>query len=138
MLDAPYRELILVFGAAGVGRVAFAVFDGQRVFNQLLLWPVKADAEDARIYDLVYALVKLEQDRIQVKRRSDLLANFAQQFDRVFLRGNLRCLCTDLVRALIDSRFKSSGLRFESIRLAACLLPLVAADNLPRSQGQQQ
>ena len=138
MVDTPDGKLIFVVGAARIRRVALAVFDGQAVFDELLLGPVEADAEDACIHDLVHALVELEQDGIEVERGGDLFADFAEQLDRVLLRGNLVGLGANLLRALVDRGFKSFGLGFERFRLAPSLFPLMAADQLPRGQGQQQ
>ena len=85
VVDAPDGELILVVGAARVRGVALAVFDGQAVFDEVLLRPVEAHAEDAGIHDLVDALVELEQDGVEIERGGDLLADFAEQSRLVIL-----------------------------------------------------
>jgi hypothetical protein len=79
---------------------------------------VETDTEDTRIDNLVHALVKLEQDDIQVKRGRDLFADFAQEFNAVFLRGNLCGLGANLMSAFIDRRFEDFCLCFKRFCLA--------------------
>ena len=93
----------------------------RRVFDQVLLRAVESNAEDAGVDNLVDALVELEQDGVQIERGGDLLADLAEQFDRVFLRRNFRGLRADLLRALVDRGFQSLGLGFERFGLAAGL-----------------
>ena len=81
MVDAPDGELVLVVGAPRVGSVALAVFDSQTVFDELFLRPVETHAEDAGIHDLVYALIELEEDCVEIERSGDLLADFAEQLE---------------------------------------------------------
>ena len=100
MVDAPDGELILVVGAARVGRVALAVFDGEAVFDEVLFGPVEADAEDAGVDDLVDALVELEEDGVEVERGGDLFADLAEQLDGVFLRGDLSGLGANLLECV--------------------------------------
>ena len=54
----------------------------------MFLRPVETYAEDTRVYDLVHALVELEQNRFQVERGRDLFPDVAQEFDTVFLGGD--------------------------------------------------
>ena len=74
MVDAPHRELILVVRTACIGRVALSVFDRQAVLDQVLLRPIEANAENARVHDLIYALIEFEQDRIEIERGRNLFA----------------------------------------------------------------
>ena len=87
----------------------------------MLLRPVEANAEDARVHNLIHALVELEQDGIQVERSGDLFADFAQQLDAVLLRGDFSGLSANLLGAVVDSGFKRLRLGFERLRLAAGL-----------------
>ena len=122
MIDAPHRKLVLVLGAARVRRIALAVFDGEAVFDELLFGPVEADAEDAGVDDLVYALVELEEDGVEVERGGDLLADLAQQLDRILLRGDLSGLGANLLGAFVDRGFERFGLVFRALGFSAGFL----------------
>ena len=87
----------------------------------MLFRPVEPNAEDTGVDNLVHSLIELEQDGIQIERGSDLFADFAQQLDAVFLRGNFGGLGANLLGAFIDCRFKSLRLRFKGLRLATSL-----------------
>jgi hypothetical protein len=104
----------------------------------MLLRPVEANAEDARVHNLIHALIELEEDCVQVERSRDFAADLAEQLDRVLLRGNLRSLGANLLCALVDCGFERSGLGFKRFRFAKRLPALVAADQLPRQQALQQ
>ncbi len=77
MINAPDGKLVLVVGAARVRRVAFSVFDRQPVLDELLLGPIETDSEDARVHNLVYALVELKRIVFEVERGRNLFADFA-------------------------------------------------------------
>src|SRR6266478_1580362 len=138
MVDTPYRELIFVIRAPRIRGIALAVFNGEAVFNQMLLWPIQANAENTRVHNLVHALVELEQDRVQVERSSDLLADITQQFNAVLLCGDFDGLSTNLPGAVVHSGFKRFCLSFERLRLLTGLFTLMPDDETPGSESQQQ
>jgi len=137
MIDTPDCKLVFVVRAACVRRVPLAVFNRQRVLDLMLFRPVEADPKDARVHDLIHALIKLEEDCIQVERRSDFAANLAEQLDRVFLRGNLRSLGTNLLGAFVDCGLERLGLGLKSFSLAKRFLALMETDQLPGQQALQ-
>src|SRR4051794_16315908 len=75
MFDTPYRQLILVIQAARVWFVALAVFNGEAVFDDVLLRAVQADAENCGVHDLIYALIELKQNGVEIERSGNLTAD---------------------------------------------------------------
>jgi len=67
VVDAPHGQLILIACAARIGRIAFTVFDGEAVFNEVLLRMVQANAEDAGICDAIHMFIEFEENGIQVE-----------------------------------------------------------------------
>ena len=68
-------------GVARVGRVALAFLDREPVLDLVPLGMVEAHAEHGGVGELVHALVEPEEDRVEVERGGDLLADVAQQLD---------------------------------------------------------
>ena len=92
---------------------------------RFLFRPVEAYAENARIHNLVHALIELEQDRVQIERGGDLLADFAEQLDAVLLRGDFGGLGANLLGALVDGGFQCFRLGFKRLGFAPRLLALI-------------
>ena len=105
MIDAPYGELIGIAGAACIGSVAFAVFDGHGVFDRAFAGIDQSHTEDAGIGELIHALIKLEEYRVQVEGGGDLLTDVAEKLDALLLLGDFSGLRADFLRALGDGRF---------------------------------
>jgi len=128
VVDAPDCELIFVVGAASVGSVALAVFDGETVLDEMLLRTVEADTEDACIDDLVYAFVELEEDGIEVERCCDFFADVTEELDAFFLSCNLGGLGANLLSAFVDGCFQGLGLSLKSFLVATGLFAFMSAD----------
>ena len=65
----------------GVRRVALALLDRQAVLDLLFLRVIEPHAEHVGVGELIDALVELAEDRVEVERRGDLAADFAEQLD---------------------------------------------------------
>jgi len=62
--------------------------------------------------------VELEEDGVEVERGGDFFPDVAEEFDRVFLGCDFRCLGANLFCALVDGGFERSRLGFERFRFA--------------------
>jgi hypothetical protein len=130
--QAPQRQQVRRTVRARAAQAAHAVVDGERELDQAEVFAVDADAEDARVHQLVHVAVHRAHDGFHVERGGHLAADLGQdrdaavgQFDVLLLQFDLRLLALGVEAALLG--FGALRLGLDPARVELELLALEQA-----------